>query len=89
MKAIDYSLFSSAKEVMYHPLSRLQKYGAKYITDMFVYRLSKALISFVMSFYAAKELGFLNTVQLVCLGLWIICIYLLFKEQKNKNLIEK
>ena len=86
MKAIDYSLFSSAKEVMYHPLSNLQKYGAKYITDMFVYRLAKALISLVMSFFAVKEIGFLNTIQITCVIAWIICIALLFKEQKNKKL---
>jgi AAA family ATP:ADP antiporter len=86
MKAIDYSLFSAAKEVMYHPLSVVQKFGAKYITDMFVYRLSKASISLVMSFFAVKELTSLNTIQVVCIGLLLLCITLLFKEQKNKNL---
>jgi AAA family ATP:ADP antiporter len=86
MKAIDYSLFSAAKEVMYHPLSKVQKYGAKYITDMFVYRLAKALISLVMSFFAVKELTSLNTLQVVCIALLLLCITLLFKEQKNKNL---
>jgi AAA family ATP:ADP antiporter len=85
MKAIDYSLFSAAKEVMYHPLSNVQKFGAKYLTDMFVYRFSKALISLAMSFFAIKELTSLNSIQVVCIALLIVCITLLFKEQKNKK----
>ncbi len=85
LKACDYSLFSASKEVMYHPLSKLQKYGAKYITDMFVYRLAKAIISFVMSFFLVTNVNYLNTIQIACLGLWIVCIYFLFKEQKTKN----
>jgi AAA family ATP:ADP antiporter len=85
LKACDYSLFSASKEVMYHPLTKLQKYGAKYITDIFVYRLAKAVVSFIMSFFLVKNATYLNTIQIVCLALWIVCIYYLFKEQKNKN----
>jgi AAA family ATP:ADP antiporter len=83
MKAVDYSVSSIVKEVMYHPLSRLQKYGAKYITDMFVYRSSKALIAFVFAMLSLKEMGSLNFIQAVLILLWIWIVKLLFDEQKN------
>jgi ATP:ADP antiporter, AAA family len=79
MKATDYSIFSVAKEVMYHPLDTRQKYGAKYITDMFVYRVSKALMAFIMSFFSVKEMVGLNILQSVFISLWIGCVVLLFK----------
>lgn len=89
MKATDYSIFSVAKEVMYHPLESTQKFGAKYITDIFIYRSAKALIAFVMSFFAVKEMGHLNIVQAIFIMIWLVSIIFLFKEQKNKNLFSK
>lgn len=89
MKATDYSIFAVAKEVMYHPLESTQKFGAKYITDIFIYRTAKALIAFVMSFFAVKEMGSLNSVQAIFIALWFIAISFLFIEQKKKNLISK
>lgn len=89
MKATDYSIFAVAKEVMYHPLESTQKFGAKYITDIFVYRTSKALIAFVMSFFAVKQMGSLNTLQAGFIIIWLFVIFLLFKEQKNKSLFSK
>lgn len=83
MKAIDYSVSSVVKEVMYHPLDRLQKYGAKYITDMFVYRSSKALIALVFTFIAIKQMMILNVLQTLLIGLWIFLVFKLFSEQKN------
>jgi len=89
MKATDYSIFSVAKEVMYHPLESTQKFGAKYIIDMFVYRLAKALIAFVMSFFAVKEMGSLNSAQAIFILMWLITVVFLFKEQKKKKLFSK
>ncbi len=86
MKATDYSIFAVAKEVMYHPLESTQKFGAKYITDIFIYRTAKALIAFVMSFFAVKQMGSLNSIQAVFIVLWLVAIVLLFKEQKKKKL---
>lgn len=87
MKGTDYSIFSIAKEVMYHPLLSIQKYGAKYITDMFVYRTAKALIAFVMAQSFMKSLTsnmiFLSSLQFIFLCLWIILVFGLFKEQKK------
>ncbi len=86
-KGTDYSIFNSVKEVMYNPLLSLQKFGAKYITDMFVYRTSKALIAFIFAIKVVKNnfltLENLSTLQFLFLGLWVLLIILLFKEQKK------
>lgn len=83
MKGTDYSLFSAAKEVMYHPLLSLQKFGAKYITDMFVYRLAKALIALIMAQSIFQSMQILSILQFIFLALWIILIIQLFVEQKK------
>ena len=87
MKGMDYSVFGAVKEVMYSPLFSLQKFGAKYITDMFVYRSAKALIAFVMAQEVVKQTVegtyTLAVIQFICLSLWIFCIFVLFKEQKR------
>lgn len=93
MKGTDYSIFSIAKEVMYHPLLSIQKYGAKYITDMFVYRTAKALIAFLMAqaFMNSytSNMTFLSILQFIFLALWIILVFGLFREQEKLNLTEK
>lgn len=89
MKGTDYSVFAVVKEVMYHPLLSLQKFGAKYITDMFVYRLAKALIAFVFAQFSLKQIpgimNYLTIVQFIFLTLWIVLIFKLFQEQKKLN----
>lgn len=85
MKGTDYSVFAAAKDVMYHPLLSLQKFGAKYITDMFVYRAAKAIIAFVFAQFVNIQMSWLSQVQFLILSLWIIAIILLFKEQKKLN----
>jgi AAA family ATP:ADP antiporter len=84
MKASDYSIFSYSKEVLYHGLTNAQKYGAKYITDMFAYRLAKALIAGVMSFVEVERIEILNMFQVLFILVWIICVYILFKNQKEE-----
>lgn len=84
MKASDYSIFSYSKEVLYHGLTNAQKYGAKYITDMFAYRLAKALIAGLMAFVAVERIEILNMFQVLFILVWIICVYILFKNQKEE-----
>ncbi len=85
MKGTDYSIFAAVKDVMYHPLLSLQKFGAKYITDMFVYRLAKASIAFVFAQFANLQMNILSQLQFLFLSLWVVAIILLFKEQKKLN----
>lgn len=78
MKGIDYSLFTSSKELLYFPLSTMQKYGAKYITDMVVYRLSKGIIAVILIKF--QDLFALNMLMTASLAIWFIALIFLFKE---------
>ncbi|MCT4643135.1 MAG: MFS transporter [Bacteriovoracaceae bacterium] len=82
MKASDYSIFAYSKEVMYHGLTGPQKYGTKYITDMFSYRMAKALIAFVMSVFTLKSVFVFFSLQSIMILLWIFCAYKLLKLNK-------
>lgn len=81
VKAADYSLFSSGKEILYQPLSPEQKYGAKYLTDMLVYRAGKALIAAVLIYIQSSTI--LNIMIFGFLTLWVIQVLRLFKAQKT------
>lgn len=80
LKASDYSLFSAGKEVLYQPLSINQKYGAKYLTDMLVYRFSKAMIALVLIYVQNSYI--LNIVMFICFFMWISLVSKLFNQQK-------
>jgi AAA family ATP:ADP antiporter len=80
-KGTDYSLFSAAKEMLYFPLVTRQKYGAKYIVDMVVYRFAKGLISFVLVFYQSET--FIDYCLGICLIVWIFVLIPLFSEQEK------
>lgn len=75
-KGLDYSIFSAAKELLYFGLSDLQKYGAKYIVDMIVYRLSKGLISVILILLPQSLISYLLYLSI---GLWLAAIFPLFK----------
>jgi ATP:ADP antiporter, AAA family len=83
-KGLDYSLFSAAKEILYYPLAAKQKYGAKYIVDMIVYRFGKGLISLLLIFYQSNF--FVNTLLAISLCAWIICLQIFHKESLNIQL---
>ena len=80
-KGIDYSLFSAAKEMLYFPLVTRQKYGAKYVLDMVVYRFAKGLISFLLVFYQSET--FIDYCLGICLIVWFFVLIPLFSEQKK------
>ncbi|EQC49561.1 TLC ATP/ADP transporter [Bacteriovorax sp. BSW11_IV] len=80
-KGFDYSLFSAAKEMLYFPLDAKQKYGAKYLIDMVVYRFSKGLISFILIF--VQSMVFIDSLLAICLILWLLILIPLFKLQRK------
>ena len=80
-KVLDYSLFSAAKEILYFPLDARQKYGAKYIVDMIVYRFGKGLISLLFVFFQGPL--FVNTLLIISLLAWLVCLYI-FEPESNK-----
>lgn len=83
LKSSDYSFFSSAKELLYQPLTSAQKYGAKYITDMLVYRFSKALIAVVLIY--VQSLFMINILMVVFLTLWMLAITKLFQVYPKQS----
>ncbi len=76
LKASDYSLFSGGKELLYQPLEPEQKYGAKYLTDMLVYRVSKALIAAVLIYLQTSFI--LNMMMIAFLLVWLILVLKIF-----------
>ncbi|MFP5385089.1 MAG: Npt1/Npt2 family nucleotide transporter [Bacteriovoracia bacterium] len=76
LKASDYSLFSGGKELLYQPLQPEQKYGAKYLTDMLVYRMSKALIAAVLIYLQTSLM--LNIMMASFLLIWLVLVIRIF-----------
>lgn len=75
-KASDYSFFSAGKEILYQPLKVSQKYGAKYLTDMLVYRSSKALIAVILIYLQSSSI--LDMMMLGFLCVWLVVVMKLF-----------
>lgn len=84
LKGTDYSVFAVSKELLYFPLSDKQKYGAKYVVDMFCYRFGKGLISFVMIYVQA--LLWIDGLLYLSLALWLWLVFPLMKEHKKLKL---
>lgn len=76
LKASDYSLFSAGKELLYQPLRPEQKYGAKYLTDMLVYRTSKAMIAAVLIYLQTSFI--LNMMMVSFLLIWLVLVIRVF-----------
>ncbi len=75
-KGMDYSLFSSAKEILYFPLNKTQRYGAKYIADIVLYRAAKGPISFVLIFFQTSRI--IDIMLFSFLILWLLSLIPLF-----------
>jgi AAA family ATP:ADP antiporter len=75
-KAADYSFFSAGKEILYQPLEGPQKYGAKYLTDMLVYRSSKASIAVILIYLQSALI--LDMMMGVFLLAWLVVVIKLF-----------
>ncbi|HXH29738.1 MAG TPA: hypothetical protein VNJ01_02885 [Bacteriovoracaceae bacterium] len=81
IKASDYSIFSGAKEILYQPLGAAQKYGAKYLTDMIVYRAAKALIATVLIYVQSSFI--LNMLMIFFIIVWAGLVIGLFRVHKK------
>jgi ATP:ADP antiporter, AAA family len=80
-KGVDYSLFSTAKELLYFPLSPSQKYGAKYINDIVIYRFAKGLISLIL-IKVQWELA-VTGMMYISLVIWLVLLIPLFKYENK------
>lgn len=81
LKGADYSIFSTAKEMFYFPLNAAQKYGAKYINDIIIYRFSKGLISLALIYI--QNLLIIDICLYLFLGLWVISLIPIIKANRK------
>lgn len=81
-KSFDYSFFQASKELLYFPLGAKQKYAAKYLNDLVIYRLAKGLISLILIFIQSPIL--VNIMLAISLVLWGLLVFPLFKLRPNE-----
>lgn len=83
IKAMDYSIFGIIKEMLYIPLRVEEKFKAKAVIDVFAYRTSKAIASFVVLILQSITWIALGTLLsysvLVIFLLWMIAVVTMFK----------
>lgn len=79
-KGLDYSIFSASKELLYYSLTDIQKYGAKYLVDMIVYRMAKGMISIILIII---PFGFIKPLFFVCIALWLMSLIPLLKKYNS------
>lgn len=72
-KALDYSLFRAAKEILYIPLSYAEKTRGKALIDMLTYRVAKggtAVLLFGLASIAMAR--WVSSFTLVVIGCWVV-----------------
>ena len=87
-KSLTYSVFRSAKEILYIPLSYIEKYKGKAVIDMFIYRFAKGGIGAIII-----GLGTIMTVTAIRINymvvgliiLWILIVPILIREYKKRE----
>lgn len=90
LKAIDFSLFSVGREMLYIPLGLNEKFRAKAIIDVFAYRSSKALVSLsILSLQAIAGVYLLEVASYVSVAIfvgWIsIVVFMLRHESYSRQ----
>lgn len=87
VKSIDFSLFGIIKEMLYVPLGSEEKFHAKAVIDVFAYRASKALASFLI--FAMRSVGdviFLINWSLVLIFIcWFFSAFFLVQKDKKTD----
>lgn len=79
LKAIDFSLFSVGREMLYIPFGLDVKYRAKAVIDVFAYRSSKALVSLsILGLQALAGVYLLEVASYVAVAIFIAWICVVF-----------
>jgi len=87
-KSLTYSIFRSAKEILYIPLSYMEKYKGKSFIDMFIYRFSKAAIALVIIGLQAVMVVTALKINYIVMGLillWVFIVPVLIREYKKRE----
>jgi ATP:ADP antiporter, AAA family len=87
IKAFDFSFFNVLKELLYIPLKVEEKFQAKSVIDVFVYRSSKAIAAIfilVFQFFGlAKTIHFISWAAACLLFLWVIVVYIMYPHKEK------
>lgn len=87
-KSLTYSIFRSAKEILYIPLSYIEKYKGKAVIDMFIYRFAKGGIGVAIIGLQAIMAVTAIRINYMVIGLivvWILIVPVLIKEYKKRE----
>ena len=84
---LEFSIFRASKEMLYIPLSRLEKTKGKALIDILIYRLSKGFSSVLLLTLAFFALS--NYVLEVALALQIIWIVLTYVITQRYRILTK
>lgn len=83
-KALDYSLFRAAKEILYIPLTYDEKTRGKAVIDIMVYRMAKAGAALLILGLGAVNLGWFVTMSAFgVVGGWIALTWLIVKRYEK------
>ena len=87
-KSLTYSVFRSAKEILYIPLSYIEKYKGKAVIDMFVYRFAKggigAIIIGLQTIMVVTAIR-INYMVIGLILLWILIVPVLIREYNKRE----
>ncbi len=90
IKAVDFSLFGVIKEMLYVPLKVEEKFQAKAVIDVFVYRSSKALAaSLILGLQFFELQNFLTEGLIALFVIWGFIVIKLFKQEQPSAAPEK
>lgn len=87
-KALDYSIFKAAKEILYIPLSYSEKTRGKAIVDMLGYRVAKGLASAILG--AMVGIGFSDValgLAIALIAAWVVVTVRIVR--RHGSLVEK
>lgn len=87
VKAIDFSIFSIVKEILFQPVSSDDKFRAKAIIDVFSCRTARAFASIFLLFIQFYEVNYLISYLLIFVLLfWMFSLKVLFKQRLIENI---
>ena len=82
IKTLDYSIFSVAREMLYIPMKTDEKFRAKAIIDVFVYRTAKAVASLFLlgiSYLPFAHSTMISWVSIAIFIGWALAVTFMFK----------
>lgn len=84
-KTMDYSIFRSAKEILYIPLTYREKTEGKAVVDMLTYRVAKGAASLLIVLLGLLHLrtpAMLQALMLLCLLVWVVLTLVILRRYR-------